>query len=66
MTRSAVSGRALFLYLEKKEMPLHIGSAFIFDGPLPDGRLRVVPIDWDSAWLQRQFSPPAYVEPSMT
>ena len=26
---------SLFLYIEKKEMPLHIGSVFIFDGPLP-------------------------------
>lgn len=25
---------SLFLYLEKKEMPLHIGGVFIFDGPL--------------------------------
>ncbi|HLG96520.1 MAG TPA: wax ester/triacylglycerol synthase family O-acyltransferase [Bryobacteraceae bacterium] len=26
---------SLFLYLEKKEMPLHIGSVFTFDGRLP-------------------------------
>jgi len=25
---------ALFLYLEKKEMPLHIGSVFLLDGPI--------------------------------
>ena len=25
---------SLFLYLEKKEMPLHIGSVFILDGPI--------------------------------
>src|SRR5579863_933802 len=39
MTHSDVSDRlppgdALWLYLEKKEMPLHIGSVFNFDGPI--------------------------------
>jgi len=39
MTNSGVStrlppGDALWLYLEKPEMPLHIGSVFIFDGPI--------------------------------
>lgn len=39
MAQSGVSDRlgpldALFLFLEKKEMPLHIGSVFIFDGPI--------------------------------
>jgi diacylglycerol O-acyltransferase len=31
---------ALFLYIEKKEMPLHIGSVHIFDGPLSVDDLR--------------------------
>ncbi|HYL36996.1 MAG TPA: wax ester/triacylglycerol synthase family O-acyltransferase [Bryobacteraceae bacterium] len=30
----------LFLYIEKKEMPLHIGSVFIFDGPISTGELK--------------------------
>ena len=39
MAQSTVSDRlgpldSLFLYVEKKEMPLHIGSVFVFDGPI--------------------------------
>jgi diacylglycerol O-acyltransferase len=31
---------ALFVYLEKKEMPLHIGSISVFDGPIALNRLK--------------------------
>ena len=31
---------SLFLYIEKKEMPLHIGSVFVFDGPVPIDELK--------------------------
>jgi diacylglycerol O-acyltransferase / wax synthase len=42
---------ASFLYLERKEMPLHIGSVSIFEGPLPlekfirliDSKLHLIP-----------------------
>jgi diacylglycerol O-acyltransferase len=42
---------AAFLYLERKEMPLHIGSVSIFEGPLPfegfvqqiDSKLHLIP-----------------------
>jgi WS/DGAT/MGAT family acyltransferase len=30
------------LYIEKKEMPLHIGSVFIFDGPVPVDELKAL------------------------
>ncbi|MBZ5609205.1 MAG: wax ester/triacylglycerol synthase family O-acyltransferase [Acidobacteriia bacterium] len=45
MTHSEVSDRlgpldTLFLYIEKKEMPLHIGSVFVFDGALSTGDLK--------------------------
>ncbi len=33
---------AIFVYLEKKEMPLHIGSISIFDGPIPVNRLKAL------------------------
>ena len=33
---------ALFLYIEKKEMPLHIGSVFVFDGPIAVGDLKAL------------------------
>src|ERR1035438_8249469 len=42
---------AAFLYLERKEMPLHIGSVSLFEGPLPfyrfvqqiDSKLHLIP-----------------------
>ena len=42
---------AAFLYLERKEIPLHIASVCIFDGPIPfqefvasiDAKLHLVP-----------------------
>ena len=42
---------AAFLYLERKEMPLHIGSVSVFEGPLPferfvqqiDSKLHLIP-----------------------
>ena len=45
MPLSGVSERlgpldSLFLYLEKKEMPLHIGSVFVFDGPIQVDQLK--------------------------
>jgi WS/DGAT/MGAT family acyltransferase len=47
MAQSKVSDRlgpldSLFLYIEKKEMPLHIGSVFVFDGPIPIDELRAL------------------------
>ena len=33
---------ALFVYLEKKEMPLHIATVSVFDGPIPMKRLQAV------------------------
>lgn len=33
---------SLFLYLEKKEMPLHIGSVLVFDGPIVKEHLRAL------------------------
>jgi diacylglycerol O-acyltransferase / wax synthase len=33
---------ALFVYLEKKEMPLHIGSVSVVDGPIPLKRLQAL------------------------
>src|SRR5579862_5712856 len=44
MTHAAIGDRlppgdALWLYIEKKDMPLHIGSVFVFDGPLPVEKL---------------------------
>jgi len=52
---------SLFLYLEKKEMPLHIGSVFVFDGPIPfddlksliEAKLPLVP-----RYRQRLLFPP--------
>jgi len=52
---------AVFLYLEKKEMPLHIGSVSIFDGPIPfeacrdfiESRLPLIP-----RYRQRIVTPP--------
>jgi diacylglycerol O-acyltransferase len=45
MAHSEVSDRlgpldTLFLYMEKKEMPLHIGSVLVFDGAISTGALR--------------------------
>src|SRR5579863_10625868 len=45
MAKSGVSDRlgpldSLFLYLEKNEMPLHIGSVFVFDGPIRVDKLK--------------------------
>jgi len=53
----------LFLYLEKKEMPLHIGSVFILDGPasvddlrqLIDSKLPLIP-----RYRQRVVFPPVH------
>jgi len=47
MARAEVSDRlgpldTLFLYIEKKEMPLHIGSVFIFDGPISTADLKAL------------------------
>ena len=47
MSHSEVSDRlgpldTLFLYIEKKEMPLHIGSVFTFDGPISTGDLKTL------------------------
>lgn len=52
---------AVFLYLETKEMPLHIGSVSIFDGPIPfeacmdyiESRLPLIP-----RYRQRIVVPP--------
>src|SRR5262245_21431226 len=52
---------ALFLYLEKKEMPLHIGSVSVFDGPISletltasvESRLPLIP-----RYRQRIVTPP--------
>jgi len=54
---------SLFLYLEKKEMPLHIGSVFILDGPtsveelrqLIDSKLPLIP-----RYRQRVVFPPLH------
>lgn len=32
----------LFLYIEKKEMPLHIGGVLVFDGPIASGDLKAL------------------------
>jgi len=47
MVHAEVSDRlgpldTLFLYIEKKEMPLHIGSVFTFDGPISTGELKAL------------------------
>jgi diacylglycerol O-acyltransferase / wax synthase len=55
---------AVFLYLETKEMPLHIGSVSIFDGPIPfeacmdfiESRLPLIP-----RYRQRIVMPPLNV-----
>jgi diacylglycerol O-acyltransferase len=55
---------AAFLYLETKEMPLHIGSVSIFDGPIPfeaclefvESRLPLIP-----RYRQRIVVPPYHV-----
>lgn len=55
---------AAFLYLEKKEMPLHIASISIFDGPIPyqdcveyiESRLPLIP-----RYRQRIVVPPFHV-----
>ncbi|HYL36802.1 MAG TPA: wax ester/triacylglycerol synthase family O-acyltransferase [Bryobacteraceae bacterium] len=52
---------AVFLYLERKQMPLHIGSVSIFDGPIPfeackdyiESRLPLIP-----RYRQRIVVPP--------
>ncbi len=55
---------AVFLYLERPEMPLHIGSVSIFDGPIPfqacvdfiESRLPLIP-----RYRQRIVAPPLNV-----
>ncbi|MBZ5609437.1 MAG: wax ester/triacylglycerol synthase family O-acyltransferase [Acidobacteriia bacterium] len=55
---------AVFLYLERKEMPLHIGSVSVFDGPIPfeacrefiESRLPLIP-----RYRQRIVAPPLNV-----
>ncbi len=37
LRRRMRSEDAMFLYLERREMPLHIGSVFTLDGPFPEG-----------------------------
>ena len=52
---------ALFLYLEKKEMPLHIGSVFVFDGKLPVDDLKALidsKLDLIPRYCQRLVFPP--------
>src|SRR5579862_6618780 len=55
---------AIFLYFEKEEMPMHIGSVSIFDGPIPfdsllkyvESRLPLIP-----RYRQRLVIPPLHV-----
>ena len=54
----------LFLYIEKKEMPLHIGGVFVFDGPISSedlksliqGKLPLIP-----RYRQRLAFPPLHL-----
>jgi len=52
---------SLFLYLEKKEMPLHIGSVFTLDGPISPGDLKSLieaKLPLIPRYLQRVVFPP--------
>lgn len=54
---------ALFLYLEKKEMPMHIGSVLVFDGPIPMAGLKALIEDklpLIPRYRQRLVFPPLY------
>lgn len=52
---------SLFLYLEKKEMPLHIGSVFLLDGPIAVDDLKALieaKLPWIPRYRQRVVFPP--------
>lgn len=60
-SRTMSAADAAFLYIERKEIPLHIASVCIFDGPIPfqefvariDAKLDLVP-----RYRQIPVSPP--------
>ncbi len=55
---------AMWLYLEKKEMPLHVACTCIFDGPVSLGQLRVhiqSKLPQIPRYLQRAVFPPLHI-----
>ncbi|MBS1875496.1 MAG: wax ester/triacylglycerol synthase family O-acyltransferase [Acidobacteria bacterium] len=55
---------ALFVYLEKKEMPMHIGSVGVFDGPIAMDRLKALveaKLPLIPRYRQRLVFPPLHI-----